>query len=239
MNNVQSSAKLYNPILNVSISMYSCLSYCFLLCHLSYYQNYLNQALPDISGIFPNTPAQAVEETTEETVAQPAGLTREQLLLLYPELGNQSSGGNDNDDSYDDYLNRIDNNAGIYSFKDLRNVFSATPMAAKIGGLLGGPFGFAAGLIGTNVADRFGFTQAGRDRKARELAAQRGADKQRIQDLRNFNENYQQYFGGDGGGSSPSGPGETSSDSGFGGPGETSSGSFGSSTNDSDFSDYS
>ena len=144
------------------------------------YQNYLNQALPDISGIFTSTPAQAVEEeTVEETAAQPAGLTREQLLLLYPELRNQSSGGGDNDDSYDDYLNRIDNNAGIYSFKDLRNVFSATPMAAKIGGLLGGPLGFAAGLIGTNIADRFGFTQAGRDRAAREAAAARGLAKQR------------------------------------------------------------
>ena len=146
---------------------------------LQLYQNYLNQALPDISGIFTSTPAQAVEETTEETVAQPAGLTREQLLLLYPELGNQSSGGNDNDDSYDDYLNRVDNNAGIYSFKDLRNVFSATPMAAKIGGLLGGPLGFGLGLIGTDIADRFGFTQAGRDRAAREAAAARGLAKQR------------------------------------------------------------
>ena len=146
---------------------------------LQLYQNYLNQALPDISGIFRSTPAQAVEETTEETVAQPAGLTREQLLLLYPELRNQSSGGGDNDDSYYDYLNRIDNNAGIYSFKDLRNVFSATPMAAKIGGLLGGPLGFGLGLIGTDIADRFGFTQAGRDRAAREAAAARGLAKQR------------------------------------------------------------
>jgi hypothetical protein len=205
------------------------------------YQNYLNQALPDISGIFASTPAQAVEETTEETVAQPVGLTREQLLLLYPELRNQSSGGNDNDDSYDDYLNRIDNNAGIYSFKDLRNVFSATPMAAKIGGLLGGPFGFAAGLIGTNVADRLGFTQAGRDRKAREEAAARGAAKQaaiRERDLQSMRGPIGRD--GDGGGDSgpsgpPSGPGESSSDAGFGG-----GGTFGSSVNDADsFSDYS
>jgi hypothetical protein len=160
------------------------------------YLNYLNQALPDISGIFASTPAQAMEETTEETVAQPAGLTREQLLLLYPELGNQSSGGNDNDDSYDDYLNRIDNNAGIYSFKDLRNVFSATPMAAKIGGLLGGPLGFAAGLIGTNVADRFGFTQAGRDKAAREAAAARGLAKQRNAALQAMRDDAA-YTGGD------------------------------------------
>lgn len=54
------------------------------------YQDYLNQALPDISGIFASTPAQAVEETTEETVAQPAGLTPQQLALLYPQ---QNQGG--------------------------------------------------------------------------------------------------------------------------------------------------
>ena len=181
---------------------------------LQLYQNYLNQALPDISGIFTSTPAQAVEETTEETVAQPAGLTREQLLLLYPELGNQSSGGNDNDDSYDDYLNRVDNNAGIYSFKDLRNVFSATPMAAKIGGLLGGPLGFGLGLIGTDIADRFGFTQAGRDKKAREEAAARGAAKQaRASAIAQeaANRDYARNIGRD--------QGETSSDAGFGGGG--------------------
>ena len=53
------------------------------------YQDYLDQAMPDISGIFASTPAQAVEEeTTEETVAQPVELTREQLLEL--------TGGGDN-----------------------------------------------------------------------------------------------------------------------------------------------
>ena len=42
------------------------------------YLNYLNQALPDISGIFANTPAQAVEEeTVKETTAQPTGITPE------------------------------------------------------------------------------------------------------------------------------------------------------------------
>ena len=58
---------------------------------LQLYQNYLNQALPDISGIFRSTPAQAVEEeTVEETAAQPAGLTPQQLALLYPQ---QNQGG--------------------------------------------------------------------------------------------------------------------------------------------------
>tara|TARA_B100001939_G_scaffold2223_1_gene2107 strand:+ start:33 stop:971 length:939 start_codon:yes stop_codon:yes gene_type:complete len=56
------------------------------------YLDYLNQAMPDISGIFRSTPAQAVEETTEETVAQPVGLTPEQLALLYPQ---QNQGGGD------------------------------------------------------------------------------------------------------------------------------------------------
>ena len=55
------------------------------------YLNYLNQAMPDISGIFASTPAQAMEETTEETITQPVGLTPEQLRLLYP----QDSGGGD------------------------------------------------------------------------------------------------------------------------------------------------
>ena len=55
------------------------------------YQNYLNQAMPDISGIFASTPAQTMGETTEETVTQPVGLTPEQLRLLYP----QDSGGGD------------------------------------------------------------------------------------------------------------------------------------------------
>jgi len=52
---------------------------------LQLYQNYLNQALPDISGIFRSAPAQAMEETTEETIAQPVGLTPQQLALLYPQ----------------------------------------------------------------------------------------------------------------------------------------------------------
>ena len=45
------------------------------------YLDYLNQAMPDISNIFRSTPAQAVEETTEETVAQPVGITPQLLQL--------------------------------------------------------------------------------------------------------------------------------------------------------------
>jgi len=56
------------------------------------YLDYLNQAMPNISGIFASTPAQTVEEAIEETTAQPAGLTPEQLALLYPQ---QNQGGRD------------------------------------------------------------------------------------------------------------------------------------------------
>ena len=46
------------------------------------YLDYLNQAMPDISGIFRSTPAQTVEEdTVEETVAQPVGITPQLLQL--------------------------------------------------------------------------------------------------------------------------------------------------------------
>ena len=133
--------------------------------------NYLNQPLPDISGIFSLPQASEVQESVSSPV-----LTPEQLALLYPQYFSQSdSGGGDGRDETD-YLNRIDNNAGIYSFKDLKNYALSLPPAARIGSLFG-PFGFAAGLIGTSIADRFGFTQAGRDRIARETAAMRGSVK--------------------------------------------------------------
>ena len=49
------------------------------------------------------------------------------------------------------------------------------------------------------------FFQARRDRKAREEARQRGADKQRIEDLKDFNKNFKSYFSGDGGGNTGGG----------------------------------
>jgi hypothetical protein len=73
-----------------------------------------------------------------------------------------------------------------------------------------------------------GYFQMRRDRKAREDAAKRGADKQRIKNLKAFNEGAGQYFsGGNDGGSGSS----------YDAP---SGGTFGSSVNDpSSFSDYS
>ena len=157
--------------------------------------NYLNQPLPDISGIFSlpqaseilSSPQQEVQESVSSSM-----LTPEQLALLYPQYFSQSDNGGGDGRDETDYLNRIDNNAGIYSFKDLKNYALSLPPAARIGSLFG-PFGFAAGLIGTSIADRFGFTQAGRDRIAREEAAARGAAKQRAQ---NLDYEYDAYMGG-------------------------------------------
>ena len=191
--------------------------------------NYLNQPLPNISGIFSLPQASEILSSPQQESVSSSMLTPEQLALLYPQYFSQSdSGGGDGGDGRDetDYLNRIDNNAGIYSLKDLKNYALSLPTAARIGGLAFGPFGFAAGLIGTSIADRFGFTQAGRDRKAREEAAARGAAKQaRASAIAQeaANRDYARNTGGDGGR----------------GPGETSSGTFGSSTNDAGFSDYS
>lgn len=121
------------------------------------YQDYLNQALPDISGIFASTPAQAVEETTEETVAQPAGLTPEQLRLLYPQQ-NQGGGDNDNRTGFGDF-NNLDQtdyrdqvvdgeivrtyrnvNSGLYQTIDGKNVQNLglnLPFASFLGGIFG------------------------------------------------------------------------------------------------------
>jgi hypothetical protein len=187
-------------------------------------QQYLNQGLPNISGIFslPQASSVTTPVVEEEQVTTPQGLTIEQLRLMYPEMFIQQNqmggdGGQDDDDNT--------NNAGIYSFKDLKNYTLGLPSAAKIGGIVGGPFGFAAGLIGTSIADKFGFTQAGRDRKAREDAAARGAEKQAMIDRKNFDTNFRGYFSGQntgsgngigssrGGGASPGSAGPGGSDS--------------------------
>ena len=190
-------------------------------------QSYLRQSLPDISGIFslPQASSVTTPVVEEEQVTTPQGLTIEQLRLMYPEMFiQQNQGGGDGRDDIDD-VNRIDNNAGIYSFKDLKNYALGLPPAAKIGSIVGGPFGFAAGLIGTSIADKFGFTQAGRDRKAREDAAARGAEKQAMIDRRNFDTKFKGYFSGQntgsgngigssrGGGASPGSAGPGGSDS--------------------------
>ena len=172
--------------------------------------SYLNQPLPDISGIFSLPQASTPITTPEvaEQISNPAGLTLEQLRLLYQQYFGQQGGNGEGQDNTD-YTNRVDNNAGIYSFKDLKNYVSALPTAAKVGGILAGPFGFAAGLFGTSIADKMGLTQKGRNQKAIEEARARGELKQNMAEARAITErlsqqvtsNRDQYRGGDGGGS--------------------------------------
>src|SRR6056300_1786464 len=96
--------------------------------------NYLNQQLPtaDIYGGITSVPFTFDDVAAEQQIeSQATGyLTPEQLRLLYL----QQQGGGEGRDEIDN-LNRIDNNAGIYSMKDFVNTFKSTPTAAKIGGL--------------------------------------------------------------------------------------------------------
>ena len=114
----------------------------------------------------------------QEEVIDPIGITPQQLQALYP-LNNMMAGGDNNNTNVIDTTN----NAGINSFKDLRNYAIGLPAAAKIGSLAFGPLGFIGGLLGTSIADKLGLTQKGRDRKAAEEARERGIAKQRTKAL--------------------------------------------------------
>jgi hypothetical protein len=79
-------------------------------------------------------------------------------------------------------------------------------MPTRLAGLAFGPIGLGAGIIGTGIADKLGFTQAGRDEKARKDAAARGLAKQqeiaRQTAIQAMTTN--QAYGGGGGGFSTS-----------------------------------
>ena len=68
-------------------------------------RKYLNQALPDISGIF-TLPQASMPIVEEETIAAP-GLTPEQLVLLYPQ---NQSGGDDPVNTGFGLFNNLDKN---------------------------------------------------------------------------------------------------------------------------------
>ena len=171
------------------------------------------------------------DEDILNILGQPAGDVIDSSGIMAPQLMQPMQEGGDDDDYFltDEERNyQIDNNMGINSFKDLKNYYSGLNMPTKLAGLAFGPIGLGAGILGTGIADKLGFTQAGRDAKAREDAAARGAAKQaeaaRVESFRNFDRSY----GGGGGG-------------GGGAPSNTNSGggTFGTSSNNSSFSDYS
>ena len=86
------------------------------------------------------------------------------------------------------------------TLRDIRNDLRGIPTVARLGALAFGPLGFIGGLLGTSIADKLGFTQAARDRKARETAAMRGS----VKDLQSRIDRGD--FGGRDSGDAPSGP---------------------------------
>ena len=93
-----------------------------------------------------------------------------------------------------------------------------TGLTGVVGGQnLRGDTGFDTFRRSTSLAD---FLQRQRDKKAVEEARARGADKQRINDLKNFNQNFKSYFSGDGGGNTGGGFADNSNASAPGGSNE-------------------
>ena len=146
------------------------------------------------------------DENILNILGQPAGDVIDSSGIMAPQLMQPMQEGGDGDDYFltDEERNyQIDNNMGINSFKDLKNYYSGLNMPTKLAGLAFGPIGLGAGIIGTGIADKLGFTQAGRDAKAREDAAARGLAKQqeiaRQTAIQAMTTN-QAYGGGGGGG---------------------------------------
>jgi hypothetical protein len=146
------------------------------------------------------------DEDILNILGQPAGDVIDSSGIMAPQLMQPMQEGGDDDDYFltDEERNyQIDNNMGINSFKDLKNYYSGLNMPTKLAGLAFGPIGLGAGILGTGIADKLGFTQAGRDAKAREDAAARGLAKQqeiaRQTAIQAMTTN-QAYGGGGGGG---------------------------------------
>jgi len=145
------------------------------------------------------------DEDILSILGQPAGDVIDSSGIMAPQLMQPMQEGGDDDDYFltDEERNyQIDNNMGINSFKDLKNYYSGLNMPTKLAGLAFGPIGLGAGILGTGIADKLGFTQAGRDAKAREDAAARGLAKQqeiaRQTAIQAMTTN--QAYGGNGGG---------------------------------------
>ena len=122
------------------------------------------------------------DEDILNILGQPAGDVIDSSGIMAPQLMQPMQEGGGDDDNYfltDEERNyQIDNNMGINSFKDLKNYYSGLNMPTRLAGLAFGPIGLGAGILGTGIADKLGFTKAGRDAKAREDAAARGLAKQ-------------------------------------------------------------
>ena len=170
-------------------------------------RQYLNQALPDISGIF-TLPQASMPIVEEETVAAP-GLTPEQLRLLY---GEQSGGGSDEfrgggkfgnldlsksktftKDVYDEelgdfipteltaYYNPTLGNYQTFEGKNINPMFSNTGLPTfGLGTLAANMFGLAPKTVGGYVPGSIrGFYDTPMDLINRRKNIQRQTDQQR------------------------------------------------------------
>ena len=126
-------------------------------------RQYLNQALPDISGIFTLPQASnIITPVVEETVAAP-GLTPEQLALLYPQ---NQGGGDDPVNTGFGLFNNLDENDVRYEVVNgelvptYRNVSSGlyqTEKGKNVSnlGLSTPSFGFLEGIFGAKTPPEF------------------------------------------------------------------------------------
>ena len=173
------------------------------------------------------------DEDILNILGQPAGDVIDSSGIMAPQLMQPMQEGGGDDDNYfltDEERNyQIDNNMGINSFKDFKNYYSGLNMPTRLAGLTLGPLGLGLGILGTGIADKLGFTQAGRDAKAREDAAARGLAKQqeiaRQTAIQAMTTN-QAYGGGGGGGGIGSSVGGSASPGSAGPGGSDSMGSF-------------
>jgi len=158
--------------------------------------NYLNQPLPNISGIFssPDTsgilslPVAQSEPIDNEEIESltTIGLTPEQLALLYPQV---REGGGD-----EGFSGNIDttNNAGITSLGDIPGVVSnavnavtsrITPLSL-LGTIIGGPLvGFGIGSFQANQAAKARASAIAQEAAMKEAARVRSAQKQKEVEL--------------------------------------------------------
>jgi len=224
-------------------------------------QAYLNRGMPSISPIFSNTTPTPTPQPTPPTQDPVQGLTPEQLLLLSSQgggrddpMGGGAFGNLDLSDSktftkdvYDEELGDFipteltgykNLNSGLYQTFGGQNInpaFSNTGLPSfGLGSLAANLFGFAPKTVGgykpgsiRGFYDRPGdFFNRNRNEAPGMTPAQMTRRKKGLESLGKIYENIGRTRDNDRGNGAP-------------GPGETSGGTFGSSTDDSSFSDYS
>ena len=145
--------------------------------------DYLNQSLPDVSGI-----RSLSQPPVSQPVIEDVGLTPEQMLLLRSNLIPQGYGDDGGNDGNTNNIIGDGSNLGINSLSDLSNITGVGNLGNFASYIMGGiPGLISSNIIGTGfnaLNNAFGFTQAARDQKARDDAAARGAAKANMAEAR-------------------------------------------------------